>query len=295
MGERRQSKSEFPKLSTEIFIDRTHLRQQNISVSSILLNKWLISCDLSPILFAFPHFAIIAELLTEPSLAKLAHILGQAAFMLSKNDSNFSEYYPITNVQRFFLQKAIQLKPELIDDLLTFAGHTYSAFSLSLQLSQMTSTKGFIQMPVVTTLKWTELANKLDAMNLRRALLVWADRWNINAEWCLDYGLRFLDKDYRSQIGRNIFGEQEHNPAHRKLVNERIHFNKIIGNMMLETLLNKHGDLPSPPQGWPVWNPIRENHQDYIKCVTYEALKTIEGNALMCSHRETSGTKKMPG
>lgn len=205
--------------------------------------------------------------------------------MLPNNDSNLPEHQPIVRAQRLFLQKAVELKPELVDDLRTLANDTYLAFFVSLQLSQMKSTKGFIQMPIAITPKWNDLASNVNAMNLRRALLVWADRWNINAEWCLDYGLSLLDEDYRSQIKRNIFDEQEPYPAHGKQTERGMTFSETLRNSvligLLEALLNEHGDLPSPPQGWPEWNPIREKRQAYIQRVTRDVLKIIEANRYM--------------
>lgn len=233
--------------------------------------------------------------------------------MFAKNDSNFPEYNPIIYAQHLFLQKAVELKPKLVDDLCWPASVEYSTFSVSSKLNQMpfpmglqmtptmglqqmTATMGFVQLSIATAPTWTKLklASNLNvhAMNLRRSLLVWADRWNLNAEWCFDHALRFLHHISYFAISHRMFGEKDHSSYDRKQSNRKMFASGSIDNSLLirflETLLRRHGDLPPPPQGWPEWNPIREKRQAYIQGITQKTLNGIDTNPYLSSANKRS-------
>jgi hypothetical protein len=54
-----------------------------------------------------------------------------------------------------------------------------------------------------------------------------------------------------------------------------------IGRNILEEILKKHGDLPLPPQEWPVWNSVRESRHDYIARIKRGVLNAIETNSFL--------------
>jgi hypothetical protein len=77
--------------------------------------------------------------------------------VVNKKHSKELSHFPVQSARRYFLQKAIELKPEIIDDL---RGLAYPEYSISVFFDIFESStvkKRAVQMPVSKTLRWEEL------------------------------------------------------------------------------------------------------------------------------------------
>src|SRR5947209_7371431 len=112
-------------------------------------------------------------------------------------EANLGYGISVRAAQLFFLLKAEELQPKLVDDLYILGAHKFSyLFSLGFcSLPNpflltppllMTRCKSIKHRIFDRAPSWREVVNDADAIAVRKALQEWSRKWNLNAEWCLD-------------------------------------------------------------------------------------------------------------
>lgn len=159
---------------------------------------------------------------------------------------------------------------------------------------------------------WQEVRTEFDAIAVYRALTEWSRRWNLNAEWCLDYALIAVWFYCYPLHQRFVLGTEMSNPyvwdGHyanafsdwallRELLVGRGHASYEQEQDDWQMLLSKfdgrpkgffrfpafhtYDSEPRPPEGWPKWDSTQETRESYLSRVGKESLEAIEKNPFL--------------
>jgi hypothetical protein len=231
--------------------------------------------------------------------------------------------------QLFFLLKAGEVQPELIDDLYLLSAPAFSRLfnspcfysppnpSLWTPPQFIMKCKSIKDTIFNRAPSWWEIVTDADGIAVKKALPEWSRRWNLNAEWCLDYALILLWLHCRQ--GRVGFvNVQGYNAFLRadwhistftawEIVRERLlqlrHPSNAHKQSDWQMLLSRYDGQakfinwllvsrtyktrPHPPERWPEWDSTEETRESYLSSLEKESIKSIESNPLLSvGHRQ---------
>ena len=239
-------------------------------------------------------------------------------------EANLTNRSSIQVARLYFLLKGEEFEPELMDDLYSLGVPTLSNLfypapvsspsmpipKMQIQLmmdSRLIRNKIFFRAP-----SWQEVRTTVDAIAVYRALTEWSRRWNLNAEWCLDYALMAVWLYCYPLHRRFVLGTEMSNPymwdGHyanafsdwallRELLVGRKRTSYKQEQNDWQMLLSKfdgrpkgffrppgfraYDTEPRPPEGWPKWDSTQEPRESYLSRVGKESLEAIGKNPFL--------------
>jgi hypothetical protein len=159
---------------------------------------------------------------------------------------------------------------------------------------------------------WQEVRTTVDAIAVYKALTEWSRRWNLNAEWCLDYALiaiwlychpihqRFVlgsemsnpyvwDGHYANAFSdgallRELLVGRRRTPYKQEQNDWQMLLSKFDGQpkgFFLLPILHIYNAEPRPPEGWPKWDSTQEPRESYLSRIRKESLESIGKNPFL--------------